>query len=403
MPRYTFDALTLDGFPYTATLEAPDSNSVLAELEAQQLTVLRLRRHTSIFSATFPRLSLFSRRVSLPFWRDWCLQLSQLLAAGIPLDEAVADLGQGVGGEALQGLAIYLRQGHTLSASLRVLGKEIRIEPLWIELIAAGEQAGQLTESLGQLVDHLNWQIQQAQHTRQTLLQPLLSGLGVMAAALFLLLELAPALRPLLLHQQVGWATSSLFWLMDGLQHYGLSLSLLAFCLGAGALSLYRLHPAWRLTCDRQMLHIPVLGPVYRARQLAPALLTVSMLYRHGLPILDALAAGGNTLNNRFLRNTLLYAKQSLEEGQGIARALQTSGIPLPHGSLRLLARHEKAGRLADGLEHLARRLDETWRQGSHHLHSLLQPGITLLSGAVLGWICLALLAPLYAQMGQRW
>lgn len=403
MPLFSYRALTPDGNVQQSCIEAETPAQAHERLRSRQLMPLRLRRQY------LPTFFHPDKLVTDTVFSTWCEQLSTLLQAGIALDEALDELQQEFQHNsttplpALANLGYVLREGKSLSAALTDQADSQNMQNLrWIRLIAAGEKAGHLPQTLHQLAEHLAWQSKERQQTRQSLLQPLLSAASVIAATVFLLLYLAPQLRPLFNPEQLPLSTRTLFWLTDGLAAHSFTIvcisMIFAFSLTLG----YQRHPKLKHTLDRWYLQFPLMGQLHLQQQLARYIHTWGLLYKNGIPLLEAMQDSRLSTTNSALQHTLTRAESLITSGHQIHSAFeQASPIPWPPSVLRMLRHGEKTGLFAEALLDLGKQLESRYQQTTQKMHSLLQPTVTVVSGALLAWVASALLGPLYGQFSH--
>lgn len=347
---------------------------------------------------------------------DWCSQLQGLLCAGINLEEALIDL-QTTGPVNLRNMSADIlrevRTGQNLSqALLRVAARPgVHLEQRWLRLLAAGEQSGHLLNTLAQLVEHLGWDLQQRQHTRSQLLQPLISGFCVLGATLFLILHLAPQIRPMLDQKTFSGSTQLLFWLTDTVHQFGLLLCLGCIIVGLLVMLAYHYRPTFRAALQTAGLRIPVLGQIPLLHDLVMYSRTLALLQRNNIPLLQAMADSRDTLANTVIRSSLMQAEFAVETGLQLHQAFAESPalicpdtpVVWPNPFLQLIQQGERTGQLAQALQHIADQLQHRRRTLIQRQQSLLQPVTTLLSGALLAWVAIALLGPFYEQLGRVW
>ncbi|EEF26318.1 conserved hypothetical protein [Ricinus communis] len=141
-------------------------------------------------------LELLTFRMGQPwFWRQprvntqtlilFCVQMEQLLQAGVPLLQALADLDeqnehQGMKA-ALRNVQRDLEAGKLLSQALQAQPKIF--PPLLGQLIDAGERTGQLPEIFGHLTRTLSWQAELRSQVRRGLTYPAVLCVMVAIAA----------------------------------------------------------------------------------------------------------------------------------------------------------------------------------------------------------------------------
>lgn len=397
MLGYRYRAITPEGKIRTSTLFAEHLHAAHERLQARQLIPLRIQRdYFSVFSNIRPL-----RDDTL---RNWCKQLAALLLAGISLDEALDDLEHDTSTfhPDLSDLGHLLREGKLLGEALSLNTQANLLDKQWIRLIAAGERAGHLPQTLQDLGEYLDWQIKQRTQTWQSLIQPLITALSVFASVIFLMIYLAPQLRPIFADITVPSSTTALFWLADTLQDHGQWVFLALFISCMYLVLVYRFHPSSRQYIDHFWLRIPLFGTMRMQQQLASYVNAWGLLYQNGISILEAMQDSRRSISNLALQNILSKVERQIAAGMHTSTAFeQARNITWPNPMLRMLRQGEKTGALAAALHELGQQLQQRHQQATQRLQGFLQPIVTLISGLLLAWVGMALLGPLYGQFSQ--
>lgn len=381
--RYAYRAVDADGRIVSGRIEARDDGDLDSRLHRRGLELLTARGAAG-------RRRRLSRRGQIAF----CFHLEQLLAAGVPMLEALAELRDGQGNAALchsvAALIEDIEGGLPLSAALAAQGRTYG--RLFVNLVAAGENSGSLPATFERLGASLRWEDEIAAQTRQLLLQPALIGAVVLATLAFLLFYLLPQLRPFI--ESAGHTlplpTRALFAIADLPAAWWLLLLLLP---GGLVIAFFRLLPRPRR--DALLLRLPVAGPLLRRVALARFAGTFALLYAAGVPVIEALQTVRPTLANGALEAAVAAAEGEIRGGTPLAAAFASSGL-FPRLVVRMLRVGEATGGLDAALRQVAYFYDREVREATARLQQLAGPALTLVLGLLLGGMMLAALAPIY-------
>jgi type IV pilus assembly protein PilC len=399
MTHFAFTALAADGRRVRGQEQACHATELEQKLQRRQLELLDCR--SSLWPALTHALNRgLNRREKLHF----CFHLQQLCAAGVPLRDGLADLRDSVDsprlGQCLGLLLNDIEGGLGLAQALAQQGHSF--DPLFIGLVRAGEHSGKLPEILAELTETLKWQDEMAAQRQRLLLYPACVAVIIALAGAFLLTSLVPQLK--LFVQQLGgplpWHARLLFDLADGLRHYGLLLLLLTT---AGLLALrigWHYQPGWQLAGDRLLLRLPLLGKLLIQLALSRFAHTLALLYRAGVPVLEALGMVRDVVGNRAIRQGIAKVTTAVAAGRSLTAAVQTTGL-FPPLVIRMLHLGEQTGGLDTALNHVADFYRRDLQAGITRLHALLEPALTLTLGLFLGWIMLAVIGPIYQLIAQ--
>ena len=400
MPTFSYQAKRGPSDVVEGTLQAASRDDVVARLLQDGLvpvTILSLAEEASSQSDRSPRI-----RVSSAERRLFTRQLTSLLRAKVELVPAVAILREQSGSRVLrrllEDLERYLRDGNSFSSAV---ARHPQVFPsLFLSAIRAGESAGKLDDILLKLVEFDDQQEQLENRFRGALAYPLLLvvvGLGCLG---FFLWVVVPRMAGLF--QQLGstlpWPTRMLLGLSAHLTHQGLWM--LAGVVAATVIvQRVRRLPAVVSLIERVLRRTPVARDILEARQVGRFTRTLQLLLHSGLPVFQALDVARPTLGSVLMEGRMRDAQEHVKRGESIASSLRAARC-FPVLVTQMIAVGESAGTLVDVLDELAtyyeRFLDEALRM----LTSLLEPGMIVVMGLLVGFCVLAMVLPVF-QMTQ--
>lgn len=347
--------------------------------------------------------SLFARRVSRQDLINFCFQLEQVTRAGIPLLDGVADLGATLDNPRFREVVAAV---HDDMAGGRLLSEALARHPrvfdgLFVSLVRAGEQTGNLPEVLANLAATLKWQDELIGQTKRLLIYPTAVLLVVGAVILFLVLYLVPELVTFLrtMRQELPLQTRMLIAVSDFVgRHWAIVLLLPAVAAGGFVLALRRSGGA-RQSWDYLKLNLPVVGPILQKIILARFANFFALLYRSGITVLDAIAACEGIVANRYVAEGLRRAAQQIGAGESLTESFRNAGL-FPPLVLRMLRIGETTGALDEALMNVTYFYNRDVRESVERALKLLEPALTVFLGLILAAILFAVLSPVYDILG---
>jgi general secretion pathway protein F len=181
-------------------------------------------------------------------------------------------------------------------------------------------------------------------------------------------------------------------------RNYGLWM-LIAIVIGAIFGRLAYARAEFRSKFDAAFLRLPMVGRLARGYNAARFASTLAMLAGAGVPILKALQAAAETLNNRAMRADALDALVLVREGSPLASAL--AGKKRFPGLLAMFARlGEQTGQLPLMLQRAAQQLGNEVQRRALQMATILEPLLIVAMGGVVMLIVLAVLMPII-QLNQ--
>ena len=400
MPAYQFEALDAQGASRKGVIEADTAKAARSMLRAQSLVPIAVDTVASGGNGKSGGLNitLWGGRVfSSTMLAVWTRQIAGLVSAGLPIERALTALADEAEEEKQRNLIASLRAevnaGSTFAKALGQHPKEF--DDIYCAVVGAGEASG----NLGLVLEHLANDLEERQNLKAKLvgaaLYPAIVTCVAIVIVLFLVGYVVPQVagvfagskKALPILTQIMMAISGVVrnwgWLMG-----------IVLVLGAFGVVYARKIPHIRLQMDTAWLKLPVLGKLARGYNAARFASTLAMLAGAGVPILKALQAAADTLNNRVLRADAQDALIMVREGAPLASALaQKKRFP---GLLAMFARlGEQTGTLPVMLQRAASQLGTEVQRRAIALATILEPLLIVVMGVVVLLIVLAVLMPI--------
>ncbi|REJ55850.1 MAG: type II secretion system F family protein [Microcystis aeruginosa DA14] len=391
MTYYRYTAIDQLGRQQRGCMDVPSEQSLVECLQQQELELLTYKLGQPLFRRR-PRVN---SAVLIVF----CIQMEQLLQAGVPLLQAIAELAEQ---SEHKGLRAALRILYRDLEAGRLLSQAFQAQanifpPLFGQLVDAGERTGQLSEIFGHLTRTLSWQAELLAQIRRGLTYPAVLCVMVAVAAYVMLTFLVPQMASFLqgLGQELPWSTRLLLTLSDGVMAYGGWL-LLGMVLLVGALILIVRHsPKAALLLDQCLLKIPVFGRLLHQLVLARLCRFLGLMYQTGIPLLQALEWCQPLLQQRVMALALADVHQRVQAGESLTSSFKAT-LQFPPLMLRMLSVGETTGALDRMLLQLAAFYDREVQSQLQTLLRLLEPALTISLGLMLLFLMAAVMLPVY-------
>ncbi|GAB4179097.1 MAG: type II secretion system inner membrane protein GspF [Terrimicrobiaceae bacterium] len=330
-------------------------------------------------------------------------ELADLLEAGLQLENALKVIASRGEESPVKAVATDLRQrvrdGVSFSKSLRDCGAAF--DPLYCNMVAAGEAAGALPKILRSQCAHLTLISDLRNRVTSALVYPSIVFVAAILLMFIFLTVLVPQLSVLLgkTGQKLPLVTQVLIAVSEFCGRWWWAL-----LAGGGAITLLARAgvntPAGKAWWHRAALDIPVVGPVLRSRFYAEMLQTLSTLVSNGVTLLQGLHLLFGATSNVFLRSLLERAAALVGEGSSLANALRRIGF-FPQVLCDILAVGEQTGDIAGALERAARRYDRELTSRIERLTTLIQPAIILIVALFVGVVAYSMIAGILTSVNS--
>ncbi|MBP9147834.1 MAG: type II secretion system inner membrane protein GspF [Rhodoferax sp.] len=404
MPVYAFEALSATGDTRRGVIDADSAKSARGQLRQQGLVPLKVEPASASgrLGAGVPGRRTGRAVFGATALAIWTRQLAGLVSSGLPLERALTSLSDEAEKAPERELVAMLRAevngGAPFAKALAQHPREF--SAIYVAVIGAGEQSGNLGLVLERLADDLEEQQALRAKLISAALYPAIVSLVAVVIVLFLVTYVVPQVAQVFASSKraLPLLTVVMIGLSSFVRQYGWLLLIaifLASTAGKMAMKNARFHEQF----DAAWLNLPVLGRLSRSYNAARFASTLAMLAAAGVPILKALQAAAETLSNRALRQDAQDALVLVREGAPLAAALaQKKRFP---PLLAMFARlGEQTGQLPVMLQRAARQLGAEVQRRAMQLATLLEPLLIVAMGLVVMLIVLAVLLPII-QLNQ--
>jgi len=337
-------------------------------------------------------------RVPVGQMNQFTRQFASLIRAQVPLLRTLGILKEQTSHPRLQrilgAISEDLRQGETLSGAL---GKYPSVfSPLYISLMRAGEVAGILDTVLDRLAAQADREEALRAKIQSAFTYPAFVGVVGIGTVIFLLTFVMPRLIRLFegFGGRLPLPTRILLAVSRACQQPWLWLGLVLVAAVAVAI-VRREQVRVKRMLDTVGLSLPLLGKLIRRVELARFARAYGLLLDHGIPILQATDVAVPVVRNQLIRQELARLPASLKEGTSLAIGLKGLTVTTPF-LIHAVAIGEEGGRVGESLIEVANYYEREAEQLLALLASLLEPAMILAVGALVGFIVMAVLLPIF-------
>ena len=256
-------------------------------------------------------------------------QLATLLKSGIPLVECLTALIDQLEQPDLKLAITQIRdrvnEGISLNEALRAHPKIFN--PLYVNMVSAGESSGTLDAVLQRLAEFLEAQSKLTNKVFGALAYPLFMVVIGMGVVTVMMVAVVPKVTAIFenFQQALPWYTRLLIFTSNVFTGYWW---LLLILIVGGVWGFRHWHATedGRRRWDLFVLKVPIFGRLTLMVAVARFAHTLATLLKSGVPLLGALEITRNVLGNTELMRVIEEARVSIREGESIAGPLKKSG-----------------------------------------------------------------------------
>jgi type IV pilus assembly protein PilC len=161
-----------------------------------------------------------------------------------------------------------------------------------------------------------------------------------------------------------------------------------------------KFNPGVEYAVDRYKISMPLIGPILRKIILSRFAQSFAMMYSSGITVLDAIRSCEEIVGNKPLEQALKSAGQQIAEGKNLTAAFQDLDL-FPPLVIRMMRIGENTGALDTALLNVAYFYNREVKESIAKVQAMIEPALTLLLGAILGWVMLSVLGPVYDAISK--
>jgi type IV pilus assembly protein PilC len=381
-------------------MEAPSEAFVLAQLRREQIAPLKIRKKGAELAIRLPWTG--EKNVSRKELAIFTRQFATMIDAGLPLVQCLDILGAQQENATFKKVILKIKEDvESGSTFADALSKHPKVfDPLFVNLVAAGEVGGILDTILSRLADYIEKAMKLAKKIKGAMVYPSTIVAVAVVVTIVLLLYVIPIFAKMFsdFGQALPGPTLFVLALSGYTRKYFLAVVVFFFALGFLFRWYYRTENG-RRNVDRLLLRLPVVGSLLQRIAVARFSRTLGTMVSSGVPILESMDIVARTAGNRVIEEAIVKARGSISEGKTIAEPLADSKV-FPVMVTQMVGVGEATGALDAMLNKIADFYDEEVDSAVEALTALLEPMLMIFLGVVIGGLVIAMYLPVFKLAG---
>jgi type IV pilus assembly protein PilC len=402
MPTFAYSGRTRGGETVTGERMADNADAAIAALRREQVLVTRIAPAKEKAAAAVKKGKV-GKKVNPKNLAVFTRQFSVMIDAGLPLVQCLEILGGQEEDKNFAETILATRSDVESGASLADAMKKHpkAFDPLFTNMIAAGEAGGILDTILKRLATYIEKAVKLKAQVKSAMIYPIAVVVIAVLVVGVILWKVIPTFAALFagLGAELPLPTRVVIALSNFLVNY-----MLFIVIGIGAIGYafktYYGTVKGKYQIDGVTLKMPVLGMLMRKIAVARFCRTLSTLLSSGVPILDGLEITARTSGNSVVEEAILKTRKSIERGETVSAPLRETGV-FPPMVTQMIAVGETTGALDTMLAKIADFYEEEVDTAVAGLLTLLEPIMIAFLGGVVGGIVIAMYLPIFELISQ--
>jgi type IV pilus assembly protein PilC len=362
---------------------------VSATLRRRGITVSKVKK------LTFSR----GRRISEKDLSVFTRQLSTMLRAGVPLMQSFEIVARGHGNPSMARLLNDIRSDVETGTNLNHAFRKYPtyFDPLFCNLVAAGEQAGILDTLLDRLATYKEKTLALKGKIKKALFYPTMVILVAILITAIIMYFVIPSFKAVFTSFGADLPTPTLavIAMSDFVVGYWYVMLAVMIATPYFAIQAWKRSPKVQMTFDRLILRIPVIGELMRKASIARWTRTLATTFAAGVPLVDALDSVGPASGNAVYREATRQIQTEVSIGTSLGAAMQNTDV-FPSMAVQMTSIGEESGSLESMLSKVADYYDREVDETVDAISSLIEPAIMVVLGTLIGGIVVAIYLPIF-------
>jgi type IV pilus assembly protein PilC len=399
MPVYTYRGVNKTGSTVTGERSAASKNELAATLRRENINVSKLSEKGKEFN-----IPTFGTGVDDKELAVFTRQFSVMIDAGLPLVQCLEILAGQQENKTFQKILTGVRGsvegGSTLSSSMKQYEKVF--DPLYYNMVEAGETGGILDTILQRLSTYIEKNVKLKRAVRSAMIYPV-SVLSIAAMVITLLLwKVVPIFVTLFngLDVDLPLPTRIVIALSNFVGSiYGVMI--VVFAIGAGfAIKFWYGTPKGRYAIDGLLLKVPVVGNVLRKIAVARFTRTLGTLISSGVPILEGLDITARTSGNAVVEKAISQTRKAVEAGRSLVDPLKETDV-FPGMVTQMIGVGEQTGAMDAMLQKIADFYEDEVDAAVKDMLTAIEPIMIVFLGVVVGGVVISMYLPLFSLINK--
>ncbi|RFP10868.1 MULTISPECIES: type II secretion system F family protein [unclassified Duganella] len=386
---FSWEGKDKSGKTVRGELRAGGEAVVNVTLRRQGIMVTKVKKkaYRSGKKITDKDISLFTR------------QLATMMKAGVPLLQSFDIVGKGHSNPSVSKLVMDLRADIETGTSLNQAFRKFPLyfDPLFCNLVGAGEQAGILEDLLTRLAIYKEKTLAMKAKIKSALMYPVSILAIAFIVTAVIMIWVVPAFKEVFKSFGANLPAPTLF--VMALSEFFVAWWYLIFGGIFGAI--YFFFRAWQRSLqmqrfmDRLLLRLPVFGDVIRKATIARWTRTLATMFAAGVPLVESLDSVGGAAGNAVYLDATRKIQNEVSTGTSLTVAMQNADV-FPNMVTQMVAIGEESGSLDAMLGKVADFYEEEVDEAVAALSSLMEPAIMVILGVLIGGLVVAMYLPIF-------
>lgn len=399
MARFNYTAEKTGGEIYHGTTSARDRFELYEMVRREGGKILSLEEDAS---RNIISLSYWNAKIgTVPEYEKilFARNLGAMLSAGLSLARALAVIERQTKNGKLVSVVAELssavRRGETLNSALAKTPNVF--QKLFVAMVRAGEEGGQLPQSLTVIADQMERMYVLKKKIRGAMLYPMIIVVAIIGIGAFMMVNVVPTLAQTFteMNAELPSSTRAIIAVSNFLVQYTLIAISSVILLIGGFYGALKTEIGGR-TMDYIFIHLPIIGKIVKEVNSARTARTLSSLLASGVDVITSLEITADVVQNRYFKTILMEARDNVAKGEPMSAAFVRAEKLYPPFVGEMMSVGEETGQLTDMMKKLAVFYEDEVDRKTKDMSTIIEPFLMVAIGGAVGFFAVAMISPIY-------
>lgn len=292
-----------------------------------------------------------------------------------------------------------LTEGSSFSHSLKKQAV-FAMPDFFIRTVEASESGGSLDKALEQLSVLIRKNYEIEKNISNAMVYPAFIFIMSISILMFLINYVVPKISMIFeqLNQELPFSTRMVIAAGNFMQSYGFYVITTLLLIVLGIVVTIKRSPSLQQKIDSSILKVPVLGKFILISELARFSNLLSSLLNSGVPLVQSIILSSQAFKNLFLQDLFGNVKERVVEGKSFSKAMNSLNAAnfIPKSFIHSISIGESSGNMPEMLGNISELYSFDVQNKQEKFMALLEPAVILFMGAVVGFIVVSMLLPIF-------
>lgn len=397
--KFSYKALQDNGESYTDTATAESKQALYKRLEKKGETLIWAEEGDTSkpwYKSDISFLTSISTKDKIMLARN----MAAMLDAGLSVTRALGVISRQSNSdhfkEVIDTIREEIRTGNSLADGLKQFDDEF--PPLFIYMVEAGEESGNLGEALSTVADRLERANKLKKKIRGAMMYPSIILVAMIIVGILMMIYIVPTLTETFREMDVELPATTQFVIAvsDFLKNY--TIIAIGSMIAAVTGFYYALQTkTGRRTFDWLVLKIPVIGKLVKETNSARTAGTLSSLLSSGVEVTRSIDITKDVVQNTYYKDILDDLKEEITSGGNMADVFQEHEYYYPAFVGEMVAVGEETGKVDEMLQRVSVYYEDDVKQKTKDMSTIVEPVLMIVIGGAVGFFAVSMITPMYS------